>query len=292
MLDFKDSELVLNSDGSVYHLKLFPDQIADDILLVGDPGRVSVISDMFDSIEHTISNREIITHTGFFNGKRITAMSTGMGPDNIDICINELHVLANFDLRRKQVFDTPRKFNLIRIGTSGALQTDIAVDSVIASKYAIGIDNLLPFYGGDKSVLNQELAEQFIDFTQWPAEIGKPYAATGSEMLLKEIAPDYKQGITLTAPGFYGPQFRHLFIPPLRPDLQKTISNFSYNSYRITNFEMETSALYGLGSMLGHNTLTLCLIIANRSIGQFSKNYKSHMAVLIENVLQKLSVIP
>ncbi len=291
MFDFKDSELVLNSDGSVYHLKLFPEQIANDIILVGDPGRVATVSSMFDNIEHIVSNREIITHTGIYKGKRMTVMSTGMGTDNIDICINELHVLAQFDLRKKRPFDVPRKLNLIRIGTSGALQADTPVDSIVASKHVIGVDNLLQFYDGDKRKLNQDLANQFTEHTNWPIETGKPYAANCSNKLLNELASEFKHGITLTAPGFYGPQFRNLFIPPIKPELQDKIINFSYNSHNIVNFEMETSALYGLGSLLGHNTLTICLIIANRSIGQFSKNYKTQMQLLIENILQKLSAL-
>jgi len=290
MRTFKDSELVLNPDKSVYHLKLHAEQISDDIIVVGDPGRVSLISGMFDSVETKVENREIITHTGIYNGKRITAMSTGMGPDNIDICLNELHVLATWDIQKGKMLDQPRKLNIVRIGTSGALQADIPVESTVASVSAIGIDSVLNFYVGNMELINDPLASAFTAFTQWPEILSTPYSAQGSKILLEKIAKNYIQGITLTSPGFYGPQFRSLFIPPAFPELQDKVVEFRHNNMHIANFEMETSALYGLGKLMGHEMLTVCLIIANRAAGAFSKDYKPKMKKLIEEVLNNLSM--
>jgi len=289
MKSFEASELVLKPDKSVYHIGLHSYQMADDIIVVGDPGRVAMISQMFEKIEHKVENREIITHTGFFNGKPITVMSTGMGPDNIDICLNEIHVLATWDIENSKMLENPRKLNIVRIGTSGGLQTDIPIETVIASEMVIGIDGLLNFYGGDKSLLNNSLSDSFSEHTKWPIELGKPYAANASKFLLSKIASDYRKGITMTAPGFYGPQFRALFVPVKYPELQEKINSFEFENLKITNLEMETSALYGLGSMMGHEMLTVCLIIANRASGQFSKDYKPAMKKLVEEVLFNLS---
>jgi uridine phosphorylase len=288
MKNFQDSELVLNPDKSVYHLKLHAQQLADDIIVVGDPGRVPLISSMFDIIDEKVENREIVTHTGWYSGKRITAMSTGMGPDNIDICLNEIHVLATWDIAAKKLLEKPRKLNIVRIGTSGALQKEIPVESVVASVAAIGIDSVLNFYEGNMKLINHPLASEFNDFTSWPSVLSSPYAAFCSEKLLEKIGRNYHQGITLTAPGFYGPQFRSLFIPPAFPELQEKIIRFRYEGLSIANFEMETSALYGLGKLMGHQMLTVCLIIANRAAGAFSKDYKPKMKTLIEEVLHHL----
>lgn len=289
MNSFKDSELVLNPDGSVYHLKLHANQIADQIIVVGDPGRVEVISSLFDSVELKVQNREIVTHTGMFNGKRLTVMSTGMGPDNIDICLNELHVLASYDIGAKQVLKQPRKLNIVRIGTSGALQKDIPVGSVVASVAAIGIDSVLNFYKGNTELIESPLATEFAKHTQWPQILSSPYAAYGSESLLHKVGAQYVKGITLTAPGFYGPQFRSIFIPPAFPELQDKIVSFRHKNMYIANFEMETSALYGLGYFMKHQMLTVCLIIANREAGQFAKDYKPLMKKLIGEVLENLT---
>jgi uridine phosphorylase len=289
MKHFEASELVLNPDKSVYHLKLHAHQLADHIVVVGDPGRVPAISALFSKVDETIQNREIVTHTGWFNGKRVTAMSTGMGPDNIDICMNELHVLATWDIEKEQLLENPRKLNIVRIGTSGAIQADIPVESCVASVAAIGIDSVLNFYKGHEMLINDLLAVEFTQFTQWPETLSTPYAAPCSAKLLKQVGKDYIQGITLTSPGFYGPQFRNLFIPPAFPELQDKIVRFRYKDQPVTNFEMETSALYGLGKLMGHEMLTVCLIIANRAAGQFAKDYKQKMKQLIENILMNLT---
>ncbi len=289
MKQFKDSELVLNPDKSVYHLKLHAHQLADNIIVVGDPGRVPVISSMFDNVDETVQNREIVTHTGWFAGKRVTAMSTGMGPDNIDICLNELHVLATWDILNQCMLETPRKLSIVRIGTSGALQANIPVESVVASVAAIGIDSVLNFYEGNTQLINDPLASAFTAYTQWPDILSSPYSAKCSSELLQKVGCDYLPGITMTSPGFYGPQFRNLFVPPAFPHLQDKIISFRYEGMSVTNLEMETSALYGLGKLMGHNMLTVCLIIANRAAGKFAGDYKQKMKKLIENVLQKLT---
>jgi len=285
---FKSSELVLNSDGSVYHLKLHTNQVADNIIVVGDPNRVSKVSSFFDNIELKVENREIHTHTGQYKGKRITVLSTGMGPDNIDIVMNELHILAAYDIENKRLLEHPAQYNIIRLGTSGAYQKDIPIGSFIASEYAIGIDGVLNFYGGDKSGFENSLADSFSVFTNWPNILAKPYACKCSEMLMNKIAKDLNRGITLTAPGFYGPQFRNLFIPPIDLSLETKIIDFSYNNLKVTNLEMESSALYGFGKLMNHNMLTVCLIIANRINGDFLKDYKPKINELIEIVLTGL----
>lgn len=289
MKTFQPSELVLQPDGSVYHLHLHAYQLADTVILVGDPSRVSMVSDFFSVIEHRVQNREITTHTGIFRGKPITVMSTGMGPDNIDICLNELHVLATIDLQKKEFYEQPRKLTIIRIGTSGALQPDIPVDSVVASAAAIGFDNVLLFYEGHVSMIENDCISTFCHYVQWPSQLHKPYYVEGSQMLLRTIASDYRQGITLTAPGFYGPQFRNLLIRPSFMHIQDKLPGFRYGNLSITNFEMETSALYGLSALMNHDALTVCLIVANRIRGEFSRDYKNKMKSVIEEVLVKLT---
>jgi len=289
MKEFKDSELVLNPNGSVYHLNLHADQLAEHIIVVGDPGRVPMISAMFEKVDVKVQNREIVTHTGWYNGKRVTAMSTGMGPDNIDICMNELHVLATWDIQGKKMLDSPRKLKIVRIGTSGALQKEIPVESCVASVAAIGMDSVLNFYEGNLEMVGNPLAVEFAKFTDWPQILSTPYAAEGSKYLLEKIGKNYLQGITLTSPGFYGPQFRDIFIPSAFPELQQKIIDFRHQGMFVANLEMETSALYGLGKLMGHEMLTVCLIIANRALGEFAKDYKSNMKNLVEEVLHGLT---
>lgn len=288
MKSFQASELVLRPDKSVYHLGLHSYQLANDIIVVGDPDRVSVVSSLFDKIEFKVQNREIITHTGFYNGRFVTVMSTGMGPDNIDICMNELNVLASWDIENNRMYEHPRKLNIVRIGTSGGLQKETEVETAVASKLVIGIDNLLNFYQETDILLENNLADEFLKYTNWPLELGKPYAAKSSDFLLNKIAQNYVKGITLTAGGFYGPQFRELLVPIKYPNLKEKIGSFEFNNMKITNLEMETSALYGLGSLMGHEMLTICLIIANRASGKFSSDYKTVLKKLIEEVLYNL----
>lgn len=284
----KESELILNNDGSVYHLHLKPEDIADTIIIVGDPDRVATVSKHFDTIQLKRQNREILTHTGYYKNKRITVLSTGMGPDNIDIVINELDALANIDLDKRQKKAEHKSLNIIRLGTSGALQNEIKPGAFIASKYGLGIDGLLNFYAGDKKNFNNDLSEAFEKHCNWDKTLAKPYASPCSEELLNKLGEGLTTGITLTAPGFYGPQGRVLRLKLANPDINKKIESFHFNGMKITNMEMETSALYGLGNLLGHNTLTICVAIANRVSKKFINDYKQNVEALIKDVLDKL----
>jgi uridine phosphorylase len=285
---FEESELILTSNQKIYHLNLSPGDIADNIIVVGDPGRVPEISKHFDYILKKIHNRELLTHTGLLKGEYITVLSTGMGPDNIDIVINELDALANIDFATRTAKAEHRKLNIVRIGTSGALQADIPVDSYIASAYGLGIDGVMNFYKKTEEITDNEINDEFIRQSQWPSFLARPYIIKASESLLKKIAFDIPQGITATAPGFFGPQGRELRGELAFPELNSGLTNFGYKGNRITNFEMETSALYGLGKILGHETLTICVIIANRISKQFTRNYKPLMENLIKTVLDRL----
>jgi uridine phosphorylase len=282
------SELIINPDGSIYHLKLKPEHIAKNVIVVGDPGRVETISNKFDTIEYTIQNREFITHTGTYKNKRITVIATGIGTDNIDIVLNELDAAVNIDLEKRTIKDKHTCLNIIRIGTSGALQKDIPVDSFVVSEYGLGIDGLLPFYKGINTINENEMVNAFINQTQWNSEFNRPYIVKGASELIEKIGFDFYKGITATANGFYGPQGRMLRLPLQRNDLNEQLNAFEYKGNRITNFEMETSALYGLGKLLGHNTCTVCAIVANRMAQQYSKDYKKAVEKLIDTVLERI----
>ena len=281
-----DTELILTTEKKIYHLNLSKEQIADDIILVGDPYRVSVISNKFDAIEHKVSNREFVTHTGQLNGKHITVISTGIGTDNIDIVINELDALVNIDFKNRTINSDKKSLNLIRLGTSGALQKDIAVDSFLASSFGLGFDNLAHFYA-DNKMLKQEMSVEYLKHTNWPKNLSEPYFVKASEELLNQFS-DLRQGITATAPGFYGPQGRSLRVAPSISDLHEKMQTFSFGSHQITNFEMETSALYFLGQSLGHNTLTICAIIGNRLTQDYSKDYKKTVEKMADLVLKRI----
>lgn len=289
MRKFKESELIINPDGSVYHINLKPEDVADTVLLVGDQGRVKMISRHFESIEHQSQNREFLAHTGYYNGKRITALSTGIGADNIDIVINELDAAVNIDLKTRTVKDNLKSLRLIRLGTSGAIQPDINVDTFLASEYGLGFDGLLHYYQYNEDLVENELSDAFIQQTGWNKNLPKPYIVKYSGDLFDQVAYDMTKGITATASGFFGPQGRQLRIPLAFPELNIKIENFQYNNKRITNFEMETSALYALGKILGHETLTICTIIANRASKQYSSDYKKSVDILIQTVLDRLT---
>ncbi len=284
-----ESELILNPDGSIYHLKLKPENIADDIIVVGDPGRVPVISAYFDYIEFRQSNREIVTHTGYIGKKRITVMSTGMGTDNLDIVINELDAVVNIDLENRVPKTEHKALNIIRLGTSGAMQEDIPVGSYVMSTHGIGLDGLMWFYAAGKQIIDEDLTAAFLKQTNWPNDLPKAYIVAGSNALMNKMEKGYVKGITATAPGFFGPQGRVLRLDLAYPDLNDRISDFHYENYRITNFEMETSALYGLSKALGHNAMTVCAIIANRLRKEYAKDYKPNVTALIEDLLEKLA---
>jgi uridine phosphorylase len=285
----EETELILNTDGSIYHLKLHPENIAGTIILVGDQGRVAAISKHFTHIECRIQNREFLTHTGTYHGKRITALSTGIGTDNIDIVVNELDALVNIDLDKREIKENKTSLDLIRLGTSGALQHDIPVDDFVMAEYGLGFDGLLNFYQTEKNIYNEDITEAFIDHTKWDSKFARPYTVSGSEYLMSKLGQGLFKGITATASGFYGPQGRQLRITPTDSLLNKKMETFNFNGHRITNFEMETSALYGLSSILGHNAITICTIIANRVSRQFSKDYHHAVDRMIQIVLDRIT---
>jgi len=289
MRKFKDSELIVNPDGSIYHLKLRPEDIAGTVILVGDQHRVPVVSKYFDQIAVKKENREFVTHTGTLNGKRITVISTGIGTDNIDIVINELDAAVNIDLSLKEPKEEHTTLNLIRLGTSGALQAEIEVDSFVASAYGLGFDGLLNFYQVPASLFEEDITLAFMKHTDWNQRLPYPYIVKASDDLLSKLANGMTSGITATANGFYGPQGRQLRIPLAFPELNHRVENFDYHGLKIVNFEMETSALFALGKVLGHNTLTICDIIANRVSKKFSKDYKASVEKMIRVVLERLT---
>ena len=283
------SQLVLNNEGAIYHLNLHPDQLADNVIMVGDPGRVDMIASFFDKIDVERQNRELVTRTGWFNGKRITVLSTGMGTDNLDIVMNELDALVNIDLKTRMPKETHRSLNLIRLGTCGALQPDIEPGNNVATRYAIGLDGLLYFYEKHKEVNEIAMRDAFIKQMDYPKDLPKPYVVEGSKMLFDKLAEGYYQGVTATAPGFYGPQGRTLRMHLSYPENNNKIENFDYQGWRVCNFEMESSALYGLGKMMGHNCLTICVAIANRVTEKFTTDYHPYVRKLVESTLERLT---
>ncbi len=288
----KVTQLVLNDKGAVYHLNLKPGQIAETIFLVGDPARAGMIASYFDEIEFQTSNREINTFTGYFKGKRLSVLSTGMGTDNIEIVVNEIDALFNIDFKTKECKENITSLNLIRIGTSGALQEDIpVVDSFLVSEYALGLDGLAYFYEDGPFIMEREMTSSFINQMDWDKDLPKPYAVKSSNLLFEKLGHDLQKGITLTAPGFYAPQGRELRLKTADNTIIDRAQNFKYGNNKVTNFEMECSALYALSAMLGHEALTVCNIIANRINGEFSPDYKSSMKKLIEMMLERVSEI-
>ena len=282
------SELIINPDGSVYHLNLKPENIAHDIIFVGDQNRVEKITQYFDSIEFSTQNREFKTQTGIFKSKRISVMSTGIGPDNIDIVMNELDALFNIDLRTRTPKDNLTSLNIIRIGTSGSLQADIPVDSFVMSKFGLGLDNMLRSYCIDK-ISNVQIEEAFIKHTNWDLRKGKPYCIRCSEKLEKQFeSQSIHKGITATSGGFYGPQGRVLRLNIQDENLNSKMDYFKFEKTRITNLEMETAAIYGLGKLLGHHCLSLNAIVANRADGTFSEDPYKAVEELIVYALEKL----
>ncbi len=272
----QSSELILNPDGSVYHLNLLPEHIANDIIFVGDQNRVEKITQAFDSIEFSQQKREFKTQTGLYKGKRITVISTGIGPDNIDIVMNELDALVNIDLKNRLPKETHTALNIIRIGTSGSIQADIPVDSFVMNTYGLGLDNMLRSYLID-DISNDRIEDEFIKHTNWDLRKGRPYCIAGSNELAKKIeSKQMHKGITATAGGFYGPQGRVLRLNIQDENLNSKMDSFVFENHRITNLEMETAAIYGLSALLGHHAISLNAIIANRATGTFSADpYKA-----------------
>lgn len=282
-----ETELILTSENKIYHLNLSEEEIADDIILVGDPGRVEIVSRKFDKIEHKVQHREFITHTGVLNNKKISVISTGIGTDNIDIVINELDALVNINFKTRKVNRKKKSLNLIRIGTSGSLQSHIKVDTFLVSAFGLGFDNIAHFYA-ETEILEKKISESYVDHANWPEELSSPYIIKASDKLFS-LFSDLPKGITATAAGFYGPQGRTLRIKPKIIGLENKMRSFRFKDYQITNFEMETSALYYLGQTLGHNTITICAIIGNRINKKYSSNAEKTIDKMINLVLKKLS---
>jgi uridine phosphorylase len=289
MARIAESELILNKRGAIYHLDLRPEEIANTVILVGDPDRVKEVSNHFDSIEFKNQFREFITHTGFIGKKRISVLSTGIGTDNIDIAVNELDALANIDFETREIKTVIKPLNFIRIGTCGGLQPDIPVDSMIASTHGLGIDNLLNFYRIEQNEEEKQLLHSFVTHTQAQGSVGHPYISGAAASLLKHFGKEFSHGITVTCPGFYGPQGRVLRLGISNPELVNRLTQFRFGQHRIVNFEMETSAIYGLGKLLGHQCLSLNVVIANRVIKKFSKDGKAAVEKLIVKALEIIS---
>lgn len=285
-----ESELIINSRGAVYHIDLRPDELATTVITVGDPDRVAEVSKRFDSIEVKQQHREFIAHTGYVGKKRITVLSTGIGPDNIDIALNELDALVNIDFETRTIKPTLTQLTIVRMGTSGALQADIPVDSCVAGTFGLGLDNLLHYYRFDSNDEEQQILQQFIAHTQLSGNI-QPYIVNASTHILKHFVDGFHQGITVTCPGFYGPQGRVLRLGLANPHLVDRLSSFRFGAHRISNFEMETSAIYGLGKLLGHHCLSVNAIVANRVRQEFSKDGKAAVDNLIEKSLAILAEI-
>ena len=286
---FPESELIINEDGSIFHLHLKPEQLADRVILVGDPGRVSLVASHFSDVECEVSSREFHTITGRYKGKRITVQSTGIGCDNIDIVMNELDALANIDFATREEKSEHRTLTLVRIGTCGGLQPNTPTGTYVASVKSIGFDGLLNFYAGRNEVCDLDFEREFKSQVKWNPQIGNPYVACSDEELLNRIAgDDMVRGVTIACGGFFGPQGRELRLPLADPNLNEKIEHFAYNGLTITNFEMESSALSGLSSLMGHKATTVCMVIANRLAKKANAGYKNTIDGLIETVLERI----
>ena len=283
MLPIAESELIINKRGAIYHLDCRPEEIAHTLILVGDPDRVSVVSKHFDSIEYKMQHREFITHTGYIGHKRISVLSTGIGPDNIDIAMNELDALVNIDFNSRLIKPSLTSLNIFRFGTSGSLQESIPVDSFVAGTHGLGFDNVMHFYTLENTGEEKDIITAFKAHTGLTSGNVIPYVYQGSDNLLKYFEKDYHTGITVTCPGFYGPQGRILRLGVAYPGLVDKLSTFNHGHHRISNFEMESSAIYGLGKSLGHHCLSLNVIVANRIVKQFSKDGTQ----AVENLIKK-----
>jgi uridine phosphorylase len=287
-MSIEQSELILNPDGSVYHLNLKPENIANDIIFVGDQERVDKITDRFETVEFTTQKREFKTSTGIYKGKRLSVISTGIGPDNIDIVLNELDALVNIDLKTRQPKTNLTVLNIVRIGTSGSLQADIPVDSFLMSSHALDLNGMLHSYQ-IKGISNPEIEDAFIKHTSWSAQKAHPILIENNGVLAQKLMSEkICTGITATAGGFYGPQGRVLRLPLQDANMNAKMDSFSFNGNRITNLEMETSAIYGLSKLLGHRAVSMNAIIANRANGTFSEDYRKVVEDLIEYSLNKL----
>lgn len=289
-MKIEDSELILTPEGKIYHLNLAPSELAPTIITVGDPDRVQMVSKYFDTIETAAEHREFKTHTGTYKGKRISVISTGIGPDNIDIVFNELDALVNIDFEKRQAKKKLTSLNIIRIGTSGGLTPDVKVDSFLISTLGIGLDNVMHYYAKTDKLFNRDFAQAFIDHTQWNPDNSVPYAVEADKVLLEKFTSEKtKQGITITNVGFYGPQGRVLRAPLRDGSLNEKLTSFRYKKKKITNLEMETATMYGMAKLLGHHALSMNAIIANRASGTFSKDASKTIDALIQYTLGKIT---
>ena len=285
----EESELIIRDDGSVFHLNMKPSQLADRVILVGDPGRVELIASRFDSVESRTSNREFVSATGSYQGKRITVLSTGIGTDNIDIVMNELDALVNIDLATRTVNDTLRSLTIVRIGTCGGMQEDVPLGSFVASEYSIGIDGVLNFYAGRDAVSDLDMERAFVSATDWNPQKAAPYVVKADDELTDRIAADDMiRGITVSANGFYAPQGRVVRLQLDDPDVNSKIRAFRYGGLKVCNYEMEGSLIAGLSRMMGHKALTVCCVIANRFAKEANVNYKGGIECLIDKVLHRI----
>jgi uridine phosphorylase len=286
---FAPSELIFNEDNSIFHLHLQPEQVADKVILVGDPGRVSLVASHFDQQECDVQNREFYTKTGSYQGKRITVLSTGIGCDNIDIVLNELDALANIDFSTRQTKDKLRSLDIVRIGTCGGLQSNTPVGTFICSQKSIGFDGLLNFYAGRNEICDLAFETAFTNHMHWLPQLAAPYVIDADPELLARINQgDMLDGVTISSSGFYGPQGRKLRIPLADPELNAKICSFDYEGHKITNYEMEGSAIAGLSRLLGHKAMTVTMVVANRIQLEVNTSYKSNIDVLIQKVLERI----
>ncbi len=289
---FPESELIINKDGSIFHLHLRPEQIANKIILVGDPGRVALVASFLDNKESEVESREFRSITGNYKGKRLTIVSTGIGCDNIDIVLNELDALANIDFEKRTVKEEHQTLEIVRIGTCGGLQPHTPIGTYILSEKSIGFDGLINFYDGRERVSDLEFEEAFKSHTRWKNSMGNPYVVSSDNELTNRIAgindKRIVRGVTIACGGFYGPQGRTLRIPLAEPELNNRIISFKYQNYCVTNFEMESSALAGLSLLLGHKATTICMVIANRLAGEANTGYKTSINDLIQLVLERI----
>ncbi len=289
MRTIPSSELIINDDGSIFHLHLKPEQLADTVLLVGDPGRVEMVASYFDTQECRVSNREFVTITGTYKGKRLSVISTGIGTDNIDVVVTELDALANIDFETRQVKPELKQLTLVRLGTSGAIQPDIKVGTILFSRTSIGFDGLLNYYKGRNDVCDLEIEKAFIKHTEWDELLPKPYFIDADKSLFELFRDCTMEGITISAPGFYAPQGRWVRLEPADKDLNAKIESFRFGERRITNFEMEGSALAGLSALMGHRAATICTIIAQRVALDVETDYKLFVRNMIEMALDRLT---
>ena len=285
------SELIINGDGTIFHLHLKPEQLADTVILVGDPARVATIAAHFDSVECNVSNREFNTVTGYYKGKRMSVISTGIGIGNIDICVTELDALANVDFATRTVKDTFRRLTLVRLGTSGALQEDIEVGEVVFARTSVGFDSLLGYYAGRNDVCDLDMQRAFMEHTQWSELLAPPYFVNADIELWEHFKDSVTEGITIAAPGFYAPQGRYVRLQPADMNLNEKIEAWRYKGRRITNFEMEGSALAGLAALMGHRATTICTIIAQRVAKKAQPDYKPYVEGMIRMALDKLATL-